>query len=415
MTDETLNTDELEKVEAQLLERLGELLRNDDNRWEIGDILNDLRARFDWTFEELAQRFDYSRARLVQFAQVAGAFTPQQRDVPVPFIIYEYGRLASERVAREVGLNTGVEEEPDYVGDLQFIADERAKGRALTDQRSVTAALAERARSRIDAQAAQASVIHQAQNAAFLGNCHNAPNAGVIAAMADRSVKLFHFDPPFGNYRRDEDGHLDISTSVGLTDCDNDGLEAATAVTVAALRAAVPKLVTNGVVLMWQAATIPVGAVARAVEELQLGGVPFIVWNKRRPKLGDAVEAIQYSVEVCFVLCRRGEKPLQHDPSLSKLQVIDDVPPINFRTESLQRRHQMEKPVALSERLLQMFTREGDVVVDGFGCSGSFCVAAERLRRRWVYCESNPSNFAFGTANIRREVEASEAASGTVA
>lgn len=397
-------------VEAQLLERLEQLLRQDDNRWEIGDILNQLRRDFEWTFEKLAEKFDYSRARLVQFAAVANAFATDQRSVPVPFIVYEYGRSASERVAREVELHTGKEQQPDYLGDLQYIAQQREQGRRLTDQRAVTGALAERARTKIDAELAAGTVLCQLRNSNHLSRCHNRPCGEVIRELADGSVKLLHLDPPFGNYRRDADGHLDMSTSTALTACDNYDLANAVAVTVDAIRAGYPKLAPNGVMLLWQASTMPRAAVAQVVEELELGGVPFIVWNKRRPKLGDAAEAIQYSTEVCFVLCRRGEKPLMHDLDLSKIQVIDDIPPINFSMASIVRRHQMEKPVELLERVIRHFTREGDTIVDGFGCSGSCCVASERLGRSWVYCESHPDNFAFGRANIEREVEARQAA-----
>jgi DNA modification methylase len=411
MSNESERLSSQPNEEETLLTRLGDLLRLDDDRWQVGDVINDLRARYEWTFERLAERFDYSRSRLIQFATVAAAFPPEARTVNVPFVIYEYGRLASERVAREVGLHTGVEVEPDFVGDLQFIADERERGQRLTDQRAVTAALAKRARPVINGKTSSADAIHQAQNAPWLNQCHNKPNAEVIAKLADASVKMFHFDPPFGVYRKITSGVLDVSTSVGLTDCDNNDRERAVAVTVEAIRAAVPKLVPNGVILLWQASSVIASPIASVIEELGLGGVPFIIWNKRRPKLGDGAEGIQYSTEVCYVLVREDEKPLQHDLDVPKGQVIDDIPPLNFRTENIIQHHQMEKPVALSERLLRQFSREGDIVVDGFGCSGSFCVAAQGLGRNWIYCESNLSNFHNGLANIGRSIERT----GTVA
>jgi DNA modification methylase len=413
LSNENKNHDQQEStVEAQLLNRLGELLQDeeqDDNRWEIGDIVTQLRDSFDWTYEKLATRFAYSRARLVQIAGVAADIAAEDRNVeervsgtvqPLPFVVYEYVRAAAKKVAREVTLHTGVEHEPNFPADLQYIAERRSAGESLTDQRAVTTALAKRARKQIDADPPQSIVLNQLRNKEYIQRCHNRPNAEVIRELADGSVKVLHLDPPYANYRRDEDGRLNMSTSTVATDCDNGSIKEAVAVTVAAIREGERKLAPNGVMLLWQASTMPKAAIAQAVDDLNLGGVPFFIWDKRRPQPSDFVEAVQYSTEVCFVLCRRGEKPLTHDPSIPKVQVISDIPPINFSAASVLQRHQMEKPLELLERLLRQFSREGDLIVDAFGCTGSCCVAAERLRRKWIYCESHPANFAIGSANI---------------
>lgn len=56
-----------------------------------------------------------------------------------------------------------------------------------------------------------------------------------------------------------------------------------------------------------------------------------------------------------------------------------------FPAESAKRvKHPAPFPVELPHRLIQLFTFEGDVVLDPFAGSGSTCVAAKHARRRFV-------------------------------
>lgn len=49
-----------------------------------------------------------------------------------------------------------------------------------------------------------------------------------------------------------------------------------------------------------------------------------------------------------------------------------------------------QKPEALSERIIQASTNQGDVVADFFCGSGTTPVVAKRLKRRWLACDVNP-------------------------
>ena len=46
-----------------------------------------------------------------------------------------------------------------------------------------------------------------------------------------------------------------------------------------------------------------------------------------------------------------------------------------------------QKPVDLIERVLQVASNEGDLILDAFCGSGSSLVASERMRRRWIGCD----------------------------
>lgn len=54
--------------------------------------------------------------------------------------------------------------------------------------------------------------------------------------------------------------------------------------------------------------------------------------------------------------------------------------------------HQSQKPVALCERLLANSARRGDIVIDGFGGSGSTMIAADRQGMYARLCEADPAH-----------------------
>ncbi len=67
---------------------------------------------------------------------------------------------------------------------------------------------------------------------------------------------------------------------------------------------------------------------------------------------------------------------------------------------SKQHIHPTEKPVGLLEKLIEMSTDKGDLVVDPFSGSGSAIVAAQRLGRRGVGIELEPVYAAAAEARL---------------
>ncbi|HTE86757.1 MAG TPA: site-specific DNA-methyltransferase [Dehalococcoidia bacterium] len=53
-------------------------------------------------------------------------------------------------------------------------------------------------------------------------------------------------------------------------------------------------------------------------------------------------------------------------------------------------KHPSQKPLALVERIVEIATAPGDLLLDPFGGAGTLAVAAQRLGRRWVLIESVP-------------------------
>lgn len=104
--------------------------------------------------------------------------------------------------------------------------------------------------------------------------------------------------------------------------------------------------------------------------------------------VGHLVFAKPYSSKATFVgyrhecayLLAKGRPPLPDAP-------ISDVLEWEY---SGNRHHPTEKPLSILEPLIEAFTKPGDIVLDPFAGSGSTCVAAARLGRRFIGVELLP-------------------------
>ncbi len=63
--------------------------------------------------------------------------------------------------------------------------------------------------------------------------------------------------------------------------------------------------------------------------------------------------------------------------------------------------HPTQKPLALTDRIVQHFSSEGDLVVVPFAGSGTECVSAVRNRRRFWGCEIKPEYFEIASDRLR--------------
>ncbi|RLC72747.1 MAG: hypothetical protein DRI26_02330 [Chloroflexi bacterium] len=60
------------------------------------------------------------------------------------------------------------------------------------------------------------------------------------------------------------------------------------------------------------------------------------------------------------------------------------------------------KPTAATMQLLEMFSREGDLVLDPFAGFGSIPLVCELFKRRWIAFEINPRWYEIGAEFIRK-------------
>ena len=66
--------------------------------------------------------------------------------------------------------------------------------------------------------------------------------------------------------------------------------------------------------------------------------------------------------------------------------------------------HSCQKPINLLSTLLRTFSKEGDLVFDGFGGSFSTCVACKKCGREFISCELDKDLFKIGEKNLFGEV-----------
>lgn len=105
----------------------------------------------------------------------------------------------------------------------------------------------------------------------------------------------------------------------------------------------------------------------------------LLVWEKGYPGLGDIDGSWGCGHEL-ILYCKKGRREVPF--RRSGVIHVDRLGPG-------QNVHPTEKPVALIERLIDMSTTYGDIVVDPFAGSGSTLIAAKRLGRSAIGFESN--------------------------
>lgn len=97
----------------------------------------------------------------------------------------------------------------------------------------------------------------------------------------------------------------------------------------------------------------------------------LLVWDKGVPGMGD-IDSNWGCGHELILYCKKGHRPVPY--RRSAIIAVDKVP-------NTQHVHPTEKPVPLLERLIEMSTDPGDLVVDPFAGSGSTLVAARNLNR----------------------------------
>jgi len=73
---------------------------------------------------------------------------------------------------------------------------------------------------------------------------------------------------------------------------------------------------------------------------------------------------------------------------------------LHMATECYNRGHAATFPVALPEWFIKLFTKEGDVVLDPFVGSGTTCVAAKQLGRKWIGIDTEEEFVSLATERL---------------
>ncbi|MGR9587123.1 DNA methyltransferase [Pandoraea sputorum] len=100
---------------------------------------------------------------------------------------------------------------------------------------------------------------------------------------------------------------------------------------------------------------------------------------------------LRYQHEAAYLLAK-GSPVLPADP----------LPDVLGWSYSGNRHHPTQKPVAQLSQLIESFSRPNDIVLDPFAGSGSTCVAAHQLGRRFLGIEMDPQYHAAGVRRLQR-------------
>lgn len=83
-----------------------------------------------------------------------------------------------------------------------------------------------------------------------------------------------------------------------------------------------------------------------------------------------------------------GYKNKMNKLGINLSDVWDDISPV--RHKKYKNRNANELSLKLLDRIIQMSSSKGDIVLDPFGGSGTTYIAAELKERRWIGCEIGP-------------------------
>lgn len=202
-------------------------------------------------------------------------------------------------------------------------------------------------------------------------------DARELAQRVPSPINLLLTDPPFG---------MDFKSNMSTTPqgmkysekIANDGdLKTALILFYEVMEPLVAKLAPEADVYVF--ARWDLAHMFKKVLEQKLGlKVPMqLIWNKADPGLGDLEGCWGCGYEV-ILYAKKGRRPIRY--RRGAVIECDKVPPSKMI-------HPTEKPVPLLEKLIDMSTEKGDLVVDPFSGSGSTSVAAMNTGRNSVGIE----------------------------
>ncbi len=115
------------------------------------------------------------------------------------------------------------------------------------------------------------------------------------------------------------------------------------------------------------------------------------------PTLRDLHEYVLVFSKECFNRPKGGRSTIGRDDFMAATTSVWHIPPESARRVG----HPAPFPVALVERLIHLYTFDGDTVLDPFMGSGTTAVAAVRSGRKFVGYEVNPEYISL----CRRRIE----------
>jgi DNA modification methylase len=209
-----------------------------------------------------------------------------------------------------------------------------------------------------------------------------------MSVVPDNSVGLAFTSPPY-NVGKDYDADISLAEHLAL-------IKAVGQEVYRALRPG-GRYVIN-VANLGRKPYIPLHAYFYGLHAAELGFLPMgeIIWQKgkgtssscawgswqsaRAPRLRDIHEYLLVFAKQSFSRPDKGRSTISREEFMAGTTSIWDIPPESARRVN----HPAPFPLKLAERVIELFSYAGDVVLDPFAGSGTTCVAAKKLNRHYV-------------------------------
>lgn len=114
------------------------------------------------------------------------------------------------------------------------------------------------------------------------------------------------------------------------------------------------------------------------------------------PTLRDLHEYVIVACKESFRRVRRGDDTISRDDFLAGTVSVWNIPPASARRVG----HPAPFPVELPRRLIELYTFEGDLILDPFVGAGSTAVAAVETQRHYVGFDTDPEYVALAERRI---------------
>jgi site-specific DNA-methyltransferase (adenine-specific) len=146
---------------------------------------------------------------------------------------------------------------------------------------------------------------------------------------------------------------------------------------------------------------LPMGEIIWRKGKGASGSCAWGSWRSAKaPRLRDVHEYLLVFAKESFGRPDRGESTIDREGFMAATLSVWDIPPESARRIG----HPAPFPVALAERVIQLYSYVGDVVLDPFCGSGTTCLAAHQLGRRWVGYEVSEDYCALARQRVEKSL-----------
>ncbi len=154
-----------------------------------------------------------------------------------------------------------------------------------------------------------------------------------------------------------------------------------------------------------------IGEVMTALKELNYKSLNVITWRKPNAMPNITKRMLTHSTEF-IVWFAKGKQWTFNYEKMKKynygkqLRDVWDFPscqgPERVKGENGRAAHPTQKPIKLFRRLIEMASKEGELVLDPFVGSGTTALVSEELGRKWIGIDNNPDYVAIADDRLSK-------------